>query len=235
MWLDNNAIPTRGSQIPDHRCLSSTTTKTKFLWKRQKHFELMSTRLNHIHVSLSLSSIIWYWPLVSDVLCRTVTIGIALHWPCVTDLFVSWAQHLSKRDDHATYTAHGVQQSLPVLGRCSTTGLDTTPFVQAVLCQCWSTYTPVDDVVSCLLSLKIFSTKRRSWQHTEHLSTRHYSSRSCCIATRSWVQVVMGRKGNSQTTHSRCLFELSTNSGNLLCITHSITLISWITGRAWDL
>jgi len=141
MWLDNNAIPTRGSQIPDHRCLSSTTTKTKFLWKRQKHFELMSTRLNHIHVSLSLSSIIWYWPLVSDVLCRTVTIGIALHWPCVTDLFVSWAQHLSKRDDHATYTAHGVQQSLPVLGRCSTTGLDTTPFVQVVLCQCWSTYT----------------------------------------------------------------------------------------------
>jgi len=45
-----------------------------------------------------------------------VTVGLALHWPCVTDfsgLSTYVAHGLRKGDEHPTYTPHGVWHTLP--------------------------------------------------------------------------------------------------------------------------
>ena len=82
-----------------------------------------------------------------------VTVGLASHWPCVTDFkwFISLrAQGLSKGDEHPTSTLHGVWYSLPFLRvqvcNPTPTGRQYIGHVSVTEtgkpCQAWASQTP---------------------------------------------------------------------------------------------
>ena len=62
-------------------------------------------QVDHTHVHLSPSSIIWYRPNGNDVVQLQRTIGLLSHWPCITRLNgipICGLNGLKKGDEHPT-------------------------------------------------------------------------------------------------------------------------------------
>ena len=61
-------------------------TKGRGFDSRPLHYQGQNIgQVVHTHMPLSPSSIIWYWSRGGDAVAWKVTVGLASHWPCVTD------------------------------------------------------------------------------------------------------------------------------------------------------